>query len=67
MTEENNIFPASGDVLVYLAEPLHKKYSTTFIWGYPFSRYVSYDRIFKPLFWMIPTPFPQLRILSISQ
>ena len=31
MTEENNIFPASGDVLVYLAEPLHKKYSTTFI------------------------------------
>ena len=31
MTEENNIFPATGDDLVYLAEPLHKKYSTTFI------------------------------------
>ena len=43
--EENNyIFIAGGDSLVYLAEPMHKKCSTTFVWGNPFSTYVSYDR-----------------------
>ena len=50
MTEENNdIFLAGGDALVYLAEPVNKKYSTTFVWGHPFSTYVSYDRLFNPL------------------
>ena len=42
--ENNDIFLASGDALVYLAEPVHKKYSTTFFGGHPFSTYVSYDR-----------------------
>ena len=32
MTEENNdIFLAGGDALVYLTVLMHKKYSTTFI------------------------------------
>ena len=42
MTEENNdIFLASDDTLVYLAVPMHKKYSATFVWSYTFSTYVS--------------------------
>ena len=49
MEEDNSIFFAVGDALVYLAEPIHKKYSTISIWGYPFSMYVSYDRFFNPL------------------
>ena len=32
------------DALVYLARPMHKKYSTTFFWSHPFSTYVSYER-----------------------
>ena len=41
MEENNDIFHAGGDALVYLAVPMHKKYSTTFVWGHPFSTYVS--------------------------
>ena len=42
MIEENNaIFLAGGDALVYLVVPMHKKYSTTFVWGHPFSTFVS--------------------------
>ena len=46
MEENNDIFLAGADVLVYLAVPrgalsVHKKYSTTFVWGHPFSMYVS--------------------------
>ena len=38
MIEGNNdIFSAGGDTLGYLAGPMHKKYSMTFIWGHPFS------------------------------
>ena len=48
MEENNDIFLAGGDALVYLAKPLHKKYSTTFVWGHPFSTYVSYDQFFNP-------------------
>ena len=33
-----------SDALVYLNEPMHKKYSSTFAWGHPFSEYVSYDQ-----------------------
>ena len=40
MEENNDIFLAGGDALVYLAVPMHKKYFT-FVWGYPFSTYVS--------------------------
>ena len=32
--EENNIFLAGGDAPVYLAEPMHKEYSTNFVWSY---------------------------------
>ena len=43
LEENDDIFLAGGDSLVYLAEPMHKKYSKTFVWGHPFSTYVSYD------------------------
>ena len=32
LEENNDIFLAGGDALVYLAEPMHKKHSTTFAW-----------------------------------
>ena len=35
MEENNDIFLAGGDGLVYLVEPMHKKYSTTFICYHP--------------------------------
>ena len=41
MVENSDIFLAGGDALVYLAGPLHKKYSTTFVWGHPFRTYAS--------------------------
>ena len=68
MEENSDIFLACGDALVYLAKPMHKKYSTKFVWGHPFSTYVSHDQFFN-----YPSPvrtcthfgwpplFPQLR------
>ena len=47
MEENDAIFLTAGDALVYLAKPLFKKYSITFVWGYPFSTYVSYDQFFN--------------------
>ena len=47
MEGNNEIFLAGGDALVYLAEPVHKKYSTKLFWGNPFSTYVSYDWFFN--------------------
>ena len=41
MEENKEIFLGSGDDLVYLAEPLYKKYTATFAWGHLFSTYVS--------------------------
>ena len=49
MEENNDILLAGGDTLVYLARPIHKKNSTTFVWGHPFSTYVSYDQFFNNL------------------
>ena len=49
MEENNDIFLAGGDALVYLAEPTHKKYSATFVCVHPFSTYVSYDQFFNSL------------------
>ena len=49
MEENNKIFVAGGDALVYLAEPMHKKYSTAFVWDHPLSTYISYERFFNPL------------------
>ena len=34
MEENNDIFLAGGDALIYLAEPMYKQYSTTFVWGH---------------------------------
>ena len=48
MEENNDIFLAGGYALVYLAEPMHKKYST-FVWGHPFSTFASYNQFFNPL------------------
>ena len=47
MEENNDIFLAGGDALVYLTEPIHKKYSATFVSSDPFSTYVSCDRFFN--------------------
>ena len=41
MEEKNDIFFAGGDALVYLVIPMYEKYSTRFVWGHPFSTYVS--------------------------
>ena len=41
------LFFADGDALVYLVEPMYKKYFTKFVWGHPFSTYVSYDQFFN--------------------
>ena len=73
MEENNNIFLAGRDALVHLAEPVHKKYSTTFVWGHPFGTYVSYDQFFNFLPLYAPahilddrSPFPQLRTYLID-
>ena len=47
MEENNDIFLAAADALVYLAEPMQKKYFTKFVWGHPFSAYISYDQFFN--------------------
>ena len=37
MEGNNDIFLVDDDTLEYLAGPVHKKYSITFVWGHPFS------------------------------
>ena len=56
MEENNSIFLAGGDAVVYLVKPMHKKYSAPCLGGHPFSTYVSYDRFFNPS--------PQVRICT---
>ena len=66
MEENNDIFLVGCDALVYLAEPMYKKYFTKLFWGNLFSTYVSYDRFFNsPLpvrtfthFWWPPLHSP---------
>ena len=41
MEENNDIFLAGGDALLYMAVPMHQKYSATLVWGHQFSTYVS--------------------------
>ena len=48
MKENDDIFLAGGDPLVYLAQRMHKKYSATFVWGHPFCTYVSHDQFYNP-------------------
>ena len=55
MAENNDIFLAGNDALVYLVKPMHKKYSTTFVWAHSFIRYVYYDNppsLLIPLYFM---------------
>ena len=61
MEENNGIFLVGCDALVYLAEPVHKKYSATFVWGHQFSTYVSYDRFFNL------SPQPHLYTFSMAR
>ena len=50
MIEENNdIYLGGNDAVMYLAKPVHKKCSTTFVWGHPFNTFISYDQFFNPL------------------
>ena len=65
MEKNNDIFLAGNDALVYLAEATYKKYSTTFLGGYPFRTYVSYNQFLTPstcmhlhTFWMTNFHFP---------
>ena len=48
MGENNDIFLAGGDALMYLAGSMHKKYSTAVVWGHPFRTYISWDQLFNP-------------------
>ena len=47
MVENNNVFLAGSDALVYLGEPMHKKYFTKFVWGHSFSMHASYEQFFN--------------------
>ena len=42
MEVNNDVLLAGADALVYLAKPMHKEYSTTFVWGHLFSTYIPY-------------------------
>ena len=61
MEGNNDIFLADGDAQVYLAEPMHKKYSTTFFGAIhlvrtylmtDFSTLSPYTHLY--IFWMTP-------------
>ena len=41
MEENKDIFLADDDALMYLAVPMHKKYSTKYVWDHPFSTNIS--------------------------
>ena len=43
MEGNKDIFLLGNDILGYLAIPVHKKHSTTFVWGHRFSTCGSYD------------------------
>ena len=64
MTEENNdIFVAGDEALVYLAEPMHKKYSAIFVWDHPLSTYIYYERFVNPLS-SVPSILPVAYVLN---
>ena len=48
MEGSKGIFLVGDDALGYLAGPIYKKYSMTFIWGHPFRTCGSYERFFDP-------------------
>ena len=47
MEENSGALLAGSDALAHLAGPMHKKYSTTFVWSHLFSTQVSYDQFFN--------------------
>ena len=57
MEENNDNFLVEGDALVYLAGPMHKKYSTTFVCDHPFSTYAFYDQFFNTHLPLLPLIF----------
>ena len=69
--ENNGIFLAGGDALVYLAEPMHKKYSTINLFGAihlvrtylktDFSTAFPCTHLYTLHMTPQPPPFPQLR------
>ena len=63
MEENSDIFLAGGDALVYFARPVHKKFSTTFGWGHPFSTYVSLNQFFNYFYDFLRTWFYQFDTL----
>ena len=48
MEGNNDIFLTGDNALGYLAGPMHKKYTMTFIWGHPLSTCRPYDQFFDP-------------------
>ena len=66
MKKNKDIFLAGADVLVYLAEAMHKKYSSTSVLGHLFSTYVSYDRFFNPLLLYVPVHILDVLLYSSS-
>ena len=68
MEENNEIFFVGGDVLVCLAEPMHKTYSAAFVWAIHLVRtylMISFLTLL-PQYAHVhilddPAPFPQLR------
>ena len=73
MKRNSDILLAGDDALGYLAGPMHKKYSMTFIWSHPFRTCGSYDQFFNPFYitpsahmyvFRVPPPFVYV-ILSI--
>ena len=66
MDKNKEIFLAGADVLVYLAEAMHKKYSTTSVLGHLSSTYVSYDRFFNPLLLYVPFGRPPLFLQLVT-
>ena len=67
MEENNVIFFAGGDAVLYLTKSMHKKSAATFAWGHSFSMYYLMTDFSTPsfcthlyTFWMTSPPFPKL-------
>ena len=64
--ENNDIFVAGSDALIYLAGPKSKNYFTTFAWGNPFSTFVFYDQFISLPPCKHMYPFRLTRLLYMS-
>ena len=58
MEQNNDIFLAGGNALMYLTGPMHEKYCTAFVWGHPFSTYA-------PIF-QLPSPFKHMYAFRVT-